>query len=232
MAAPVQFWFDKANTFYEQQAYDSAANYYEKILTAGTTNSTVYFNLGNSYFRLKKAGLALLNYEKALKLSPNDADIKANIMFANSSIIDKIPAPQQSFIATMLSHLHTLLPLHAQLWLLFGCLFVLAVLFVLFLYAASNMRLWIIYASVIFLVMTAALGFSVGNKIYTSERFSYAIVLTPSLDVKNQPDGNKVLFSVHEGSKLRITQTINDCAFVSLPTGVSGWVNVSSLGII
>jgi len=231
-AAPVSFWFDHANTLYEQKQYDSAAQYYEKILDAGTSNSAVYFNAGNCYFRVKKTGMAILYFEKALKLTPGDADISANISFANSTIVDKLPEPPQSFVGAILSRLHTLVPLHMQLWLLVALLFLLAALFVLFLRVSQNARLWIIYTSSILLFVTIGLGISVGVKIYAAENISSAIVLSPSLDAKNQPDGNKVLFTVHEGTKFRIRKIIGDWALVSLPTGVSGWVQMSSIGVI
>jgi hypothetical protein len=37
------------------------------------------YNLGNSYARAGKPGLAVLNYERARLLAPNDADIEANL---------------------------------------------------------------------------------------------------------------------------------------------------------
>lgn len=229
-SAPINYWFDHANALYEQQAYDSAAQYYEKILESGTTNSSVYFNLGNAYYRLKKVGPALLNYEKARQLSPDDPDILANIKFANSAIIDRMPEPEHSFIGAIMVRLHTLLPLQTQLWLLLVLLFCLSALFAAFLYVSQNARLWIIYCSTILLCLTVTLGISTGVKIYNKEQVAYAIVLAPSLDAKNQPNGNKVLFTVHEGTKFRIRKTLNDWALVSLPTGVSGWVQTSSLG--
>jgi tetratricopeptide (TPR) repeat protein len=230
--APVNFWFEKAGKLYEQQAYDSAAWYYEQVLSSGVTNSTVYYNLGNSYFRIKKVGLALLNYEKARKLAPNDADILANIRFANSVLIDRIPMPQQSFFGAILFRLHTLFPLSTQLWILFFLLLSLSALFSAGLYASQNARLWFIYLSSLLLLVTCAMGASAGVKIYNSERAGYAIVLTPSLDAKNEPNGNKLIFTVHEGTKFRLRKTIGEWSLVSLPTGMSGWVLTASLGKI
>lgn len=230
--APVNFWFEKANALYEHQAYDSAAFYYEEILSSGFTNSAVYFNLGNSYYRLKKVGLALLAYERALRLSPNDPEIHANIRFADAAIIDRIPEPPKTFFEVVLLRLHTLLPLGAQLWLMFFLLLALGVMFSASLYVSTNTRLWLIYLSSLVLLFSAAAGVSTGVKIYNSERIEYAVVLSPSLEAKNEPNGSKVIFAVHEGTKFRVHKTINDWSFVSLPTGLSGWVLSSSIGKI
>ncbi|HMD68527.1 MAG TPA: tetratricopeptide repeat protein [Chitinivibrionales bacterium] len=230
--APVNFWFEKANALYERQAYDSAAFYYEQILSSGFTNSAVYFNLGNSYYRLKKVGLALLAYERALRLSPNDPEIQANIRFANSAIIDRIPAPEKTFFEAVLLKLHTFLPLGAQLWLLFFLLLALGIMFAAGLHASPNARLWLIYLSSLVLLFGAAVGVSAGVKIYNSERVDYAVVLSTSLEAKNEPNGSKVIFTVHEGTKFRVHKTISDWSFVSLPTGLSGWVQSLSIGKI
>jgi tetratricopeptide (TPR) repeat protein len=231
-AAPVNYWFDRANALYEKQEYDSAAQYYENICASGMSNASVHFNLGNAYFRMKKVGFALLNYEKARQLSPDDPDVIANIKFANSAIIDRLPEPEYSFTGAIMARLHTFFPLQTQLWLLFGLLLCLSLLFTAFLYVSQNARLWIVYCMTILFCLTVLVGVSSGIKIYHKERVGYAIVLAPSLDAKNQPSGNKVLFTMHEGTKLRIRKTLGDWALVSLPTGASGWVQASSIGKI
>ena len=231
-AAPIDYWFEKANTFYEQQAFDSAKIYYEKITSSDIRNSAVFYNLGNTCFRLKKPGLSLLYFEKARKLSPNDPDIRNNIRFVQSTLVDRLPLPEQSFVEAALRHLHNLLSLNTQLWLVFFLLLALSVLFAFGLYAPVNVRLWIIYLSSILLFTTVCSGVSLGIKIYSNATVQEAIVLSPSVDAINQPNGSKVLFTVHEGTKFRVLKQLGDWSLVGLPTGVSGWMPTSSLGII
>ncbi len=51
--------------------------------TASVTFSAAsLYNLGNSYARAGKTGLAVLNYERASLLAPNDPDIQANLRYA------------------------------------------------------------------------------------------------------------------------------------------------------
>ncbi len=229
---PADYWFEKANAFYERQHYDSAASYYGKIVAADIRNSAVYYNLGNTYFRQRKAGLALLYFEKAAALSANDGDIRANTRFVQSTIIDRLPEPQQSFVEALLHYLHNAFSLQAQLWLLFVLLLTISVLFAVGIYAPAGLRLWIIYVSSIVLIATACCGISAGVKIYAKENIRHAIVLSPSVDAKNQPNGTMVLFTVHEGTKFRVRKQLGEWTLVSLSTGVSGWVLTSSLGII
>jgi Tetratricopeptide repeat. len=231
-AAPVDYWFEKANALFEQQNYDSAEAYYQKILSSGTNNSAVCFNLGNTYFRLKKIGLSMLFFEKALQLSPNDPDIIANIKFAQSALVDRLPQPDRSFVEVVLVRLHNLFSLNTQLWVIFAILLVLGIFFSLGIFVSSNARLWIIYLSSILIIVLAGFGISAGLKIYAHEKMPYAIVLSSSVEAKNQPNGNKVLFTVHEGTKFRVRKQLGEWSLVHLPTGVSGWVLSSSLGSI
>jgi tetratricopeptide (TPR) repeat protein len=231
-AAPVDYWFDKANSFYERQQFDSAQIYYEKITASDIRNSAVYYNLGNACFRLRKPGLALLYFEMAQKLSPNDPDIHTNIRFVQSTLVDRLPLPEQSFIEAVLRHLHNLISVNVQLWLVFGLLLSLSILFSAGLYASAHLRLWIIYLSSILAVVTICCGASLGIKIYSNATIKEAVVLSASIDALNQPSGEKVLFTVHEGTKFRIIKQIGNWSLVGLPTGVSGWVPTSSLGII
>jgi len=232
VAAPLNAWFEKANHLYEQQDYDSAAVYYHKIVDAGVHNSAVFYNLGNSYYRQHEIGRAILFYEKARTLAPLDEDIINNIKFANLNIVDRVPEPDRSLVDSFFRRLHRLLPLSTQLWLLLGLLTFLSLLFAFGLFASRNLRLWLIYLSSIIIIAVAGIGISAGFKIYAREQLSYAVVLQQSVKAKNEPRGDKILFTAHEGTKFRVRRTMDNWALVSLPNGVSGWVKRTALGRI
>jgi glucan phosphoethanolaminetransferase (alkaline phosphatase superfamily) len=140
--------------------------------------------------------------------------------------------PEQSFFETVLVRLHNLFSLNVQLWLIFIFLLTLGVFFSIGLFASPNIRLWLIYVSSLVVFICACIGISAGTKVYAGEKVHYAIVLTPSVEAKNQPNGNKVLFTVHEGTKFRVRKQLGEWSLVSLSTGVSGWVLSTSLGSI
>src|SRR5580704_1201173 len=43
------------------------------------------YNIANSYARMGKPGMAILNYQRAGLLSPNDPDIEANLQYVRTS---------------------------------------------------------------------------------------------------------------------------------------------------
>ena len=230
--APVEHWFEQGNAAYSNGQFDSAASYYQRIIESGTNNAAVLYNYGNSLFRLKKTGEARLAYEKAACLSPGDADIQANIKFIRSTIVDRVPEPERSFLDTILWKLHIFLPLKNQIWAALFLWSLLALFIGMFFFAAGNLRLWLIYLSVLTVLFLTVTGTSIGIKINESENISYAIVLDSSTDAKNEPNGSTTLFTAHEGIKIRIRKKNAGWALVSLPNGVSGWVELKSLGII
>jgi len=231
-AAPAQLWFEQANAFYKQERFDSAAAYYQKAVDAGTRSSVLYYNLGNACFRLGHMGPAILNYERARQLAPTDPDIDHNLRFARLNIVDRVPTPQRGFVETLLLRAHALLPLGAQLWLASGLLLALALMFAMGLFASHNARLWLVYGGSLLALVLALLVVSLAVKIYEQERVQQAVVLAPSADARNAPQGDKVLFTAHEGTTLRIRETADAWCLVSLPNGVSGWVETGSLGRI
>ena len=63
-------------------------------------SAELYYNLGNAYYRTENITRAVLNYERALLLSPGDADIRFNLQLARSKTIDKIVPESEMFFVT------------------------------------------------------------------------------------------------------------------------------------
>jgi hypothetical protein len=59
-----------------------------------------------------------------------------------------------------------------------------------------------------------------------------AVVLSPRIDVRNEPDGAQVLFSVHEGAKFSLIRRVGEWRLGSLENGLTGWVHEKDLGLI
>lgn len=76
--------FFRANGLYGQERYAEAAAEYEQVLAGGNESGHLYFNLGNAYMKSSDVGHAILNYERARRLIPRDADLHANLTFARS----------------------------------------------------------------------------------------------------------------------------------------------------
>ncbi|HQG68575.1 MAG TPA: tetratricopeptide repeat protein, partial [Paludibacteraceae bacterium] len=125
-----------ANDLYAKGNFHAAAEQYEKILKNEGIAPELYYNLGNAYYKMNEIGLAILNYERALKLSPRFEDARFNLQLAQQKVLDNVNYNQQFFIQrwiTNLMHMFT-----SNQWFTAGYLFFLAALIFAFLFAFGS----------------------------------------------------------------------------------------------
>src|SRR3989338_6537720 len=88
--------FEDGNAKYRAGDFKGAAAAYEPLIAAGEGTAAVYYNLGNTYFRLGQKGKAVAHYRRALRLSPRDADTRWNLQILKSTLPDKIEASEDN----------------------------------------------------------------------------------------------------------------------------------------
>jgi tetratricopeptide (TPR) repeat protein len=90
--------YNLGNSIYEQNRMQEAAESYKKAI-AGTSDpqlkSNAWFNLGNSYYQQKDFGESIKAYKESLKLQPNDAEAKKNLMLAMRQLQQQQQQQQQ-----------------------------------------------------------------------------------------------------------------------------------------
>ena len=60
-----------------------------------------------------------------------------------------------------------------------------------------------------------------------------AIVMSPQVDVLSAPsESGTQIFSIHEGLKVKITNTRNEWLEIRLPDGKEGWLLVKEVEVI
>jgi tetratricopeptide (TPR) repeat protein len=86
--------FDQANRLYEQGKFTDAATGYQQLVAAGHTSATMYYNLGNAWFKAGQLGRSVAAYRRAQQLSPRDPNIRFNLDFARKQVAGtNAPAP-------------------------------------------------------------------------------------------------------------------------------------------
>lgn len=219
------------NAAYERNDYAKAAEHYRQALDEGAANSRLYFNYANSLFRLNRLGMAILYYEKARKLSPNDEDVAFNLRFANAQTLDKNPVPEPNVITKSLWLLHSSYSINQGLWIALGLFSALFLAATLALYAGPALRGMLVTTCVLGVLGMAALVPSLAYKIRQQETVEYGIVITPSVGMYSGPgDTYQLLTKVHEGTKFEIVEVHGDWASVKLLNGKGGYVRLADLG--
>ncbi len=227
----VQGHLEQANQLYLQNDFQGALNEYRKVESSGFGSSTLYYNLGNSYYKLGQIPSAILYYERARLLNPRDEDILFNLNLANQLVVDQINPLKVFFLRSWFDSIASLLK--PDTWGIIGLLsFLILAAIAIALYATQGKRLrktGITLGSVLIFFIGLSLAFgTISNR--TLNHRKYAIVFAPTLTAKSSPDASGTdLFVIHEGLKVRITETVGGWSRIRLPDGNEAWVPDSAV---
>src|ERR1035437_6730290 len=75
-----------ANQLYNTAKYQAAIRKYQFVIGQGFESSELYYNLGNAFYKSGNMTYAILNFERAKKLAPNDETITYNLDLARTQI--------------------------------------------------------------------------------------------------------------------------------------------------
>jgi tetratricopeptide (TPR) repeat protein len=226
--------FVKANKEYSQKKYEEAVNSYQKVLDAGAKTAAVYYNLGNAHYRLNSFASAILNYERAHRLSPNDKDINANLAFVNAKITDKMEVVPELFFKRW--WISFLLLLTVQSWAILGVVALLlgfaGVIIYLFSREVGFKRLSFFSGLVLIFLGICCVSFASAAEGYLLSHKG-GIVFNGKVNVKSAPDTKqKTLMVIHEGTKVRIVEPKGEWLKVELPNGNVGWIEAAAVQLI
>lgn len=221
--------FERGNSLYREGKFDQAAAAYEAILNQGFAGAAVYFNLGNSYYRLGKVAPAILSYERALRLQPNDPDIKHNLSLVNLKASDRIEPLPDLFFVEWLRSFSVIIPLRTTVWLfvvawvlLFGGL---AAMYLLSWFSGLRFARAIAIGAFIALIPLIVLMIS---QVADSRSRDDAIVTAAVVTAKTSPDAQSLdAFVVHEGLKVRLSDNVAGWIKIVLADGKVGWVRAA-----
>lgn len=215
-----------ANQDYEAGKYTDAAAIYEAILNSGLHHSSVYYNLGNAYFKQGDLGRAILNYRRAQRLDPRDADIAANLSIARAQTVDKLDAPVEGGLSNLVQlaeewlTLSEALLLALALWLLVGVLALVALL-------KPTLRRWCAIGMGLLTIFLIAGSISMANRYYKNQDTPPAVIVAEAIDVTSGPGTSEqylVEFTLHSGAEVSLLESRPGWQRITLPGDLQGWV--------
>ncbi len=226
--------FAQANKAYAAEQYQDALNGYLSLVDQGLESADLYYNLGNAYYRTGELALAILYYERASKLRPGDKEIAENIAFCYSRTEDKIDAMPSFFLVRWWQSLVGVFSPRGWMWLLIAVSVVLVVLGTCFLLAHEyTWRKNSLMAAVATLVVWLVVLVATVNASYRVNHSRTAIVTAPLSVVKSSPNESSVdKFVLHEGTKVRMLDDMDQWVKISIADGNKGWLPVSDITMI
>ncbi|WP_370397810.1 tetratricopeptide repeat protein [Tenacibaculum dicentrarchi] len=226
--------FANANTLYKEGKYTKAIKLYKQLETTENVSSELYYNLANSYYKLNKIAPSIYNYEKAIQLNPLNEDAQNNLIIAKRLTLDRIEELPLTFLQRINKNL--LQKFTYNTWAIFVILlsFLASVLFILyyFSYTPNKKRLFFITSTISFLLLIITLSITY-LQYNQSKNNIEAIIFSEVVDVKNAPtkDADKI-FTLHEGTKVKILDTVDAWNKIKLADGKIGWVITNSIKVL
>ncbi len=223
--------WNSANAHYAAAGYQEALNEYLQIEGQGIESATLYYNMGNTYFKMRYVPQAILYYEKALTLDPGNKDIAYNLSIAQQECIDKIEAVPSFFLAQWVKDFRQSVSSNAWAW-IFVALLALALLLLLAFYFARGTgwrKTAFILSMLLFLLAAVGGSFAWKNRADVMRKDT-AIVFSAVSSVKSSPDTQgKDLLVVHEGTKVVVLEQVGEWARIELMDGRQGWILLSEI---
>ena len=229
--APVSPLFEEGNTAYNNGDFFKAVTLYEQTLLTGKHSASLYFNLGNAYYRLNKVAESIYYYEKAKQLEPKNEDFKVNSAFAKNMTIDAIEPLPESQLSQVQNSLYALAS--ASIWSKIVVLFVwlFAIFFSIYLLNKTTKLKRLFFVLSLFSLILFLSSFTI--KFFANaeqENKKYAIIFSNEINIWSEPNLRaEIQFTLHEGTKVELLDSLDEWEKIRIANGSEGWIKNASL---
>jgi tetratricopeptide (TPR) repeat protein len=223
--------FEQANALYNEGKYQEAINNYLKIAESKEHSSSLYYNLGNSYYKLNQTAPSIYYYEKALQLSPNDKDIKNNLIFAQNMTVDAFEVLPQTGFSKIIQNIIGKFSYDSWsvLSIIFMVLFVTFFLLYYFSVYQNKKRLYFAISLVSLLICLFAVLFAFNQNNLVNNQ-NPAIVFAQEIGVNAEPNNrSEEVFTLHEGTKINVEDSMGEWKKIKIADGKTGWLPSSEI---
>lgn len=226
--------FSKANQYYNQGKFEEAIDNYMQILASGEESSSLFYNLANAHYKLNHVPESIYYYEKSLALNPENEDATNNLAFANQMTIDAITPLPKTWIQNFSNTITTIFS--PNTWAILSILgvFFFVISFLLYYFSEKTG-----IKRIFFTAMLATLIFTIGTYFIAdfhwknTQNEKFAIIFDKNIRVLSEPNNHSnELFLLHEGTKIKVLESLNSWVKIKLADGKTGWINENSIKII
>lgn len=213
-----------AQDAYVRGDYTSAIALYDSVVTQHPRSSAAMYNLANSYLQAGDIGHAILWYERALRIKPQDADILHNLAIARARRIDPVVEIKAFFLQRWLHGISGVLPPVGWGILCLCVIWGLAIGIGLRIYRNGWLpgdKWWLTAGAAVF-VIAICLGIF---RLREMQRTDEAIVLQTEVVVTSAPDTRSLhIARIGPGEKLHILDALEGFYKVRLANFEQGWI--------
>jgi tetratricopeptide (TPR) repeat protein len=226
-------FYNEGNKSYSSGDFDKALEMYRKVLDSGVESPELFYNTGNAFFKKGQIGMARYYWEKALRLKPGDDDVKHNIEFLRMhKLQDKFSTANEG---NMFVYIYRSVNLRTW-YQLFIVTYALCCIFLAVRMVSSK-------DGVRFLALTLFITFLIGaaysgTNMYLKNRYesgsSRGVIVAHEIPVKSEPDDDlgTDLFTLHEGTMVRMLETRGDWYKIVAGEKLIGWIRKKDSKVI
>ncbi|RPD91211.1 tetratricopeptide repeat protein [Aureibaculum marinum] len=225
-AAQVDSLFMRANKLYQNEKYSEALELYKEIEKHNITSDDVLYNIANTYYKMNKVAPAIYYYEKVLQQSPNHADAKFNLAFAQRMTLDNIEPLPKTIWQKINDSIILKFSYNTWAWIAVSLSFLFAVLFLLYHFSYSTASKRFYFASSFISAFLTVLMIAIAYQNYKYVKSNQeAIVFAQQTEVKTAPTvSSEVSFELHEGTKVKVLESLDNWKKIKIADGKIGWI--------
>ncbi|MCF6248979.1 MAG: BatD family protein [Desulfobacula sp.] len=227
LATPSTHYFEAVKN-YKAGEFKKAAEKFEAIAKTPINNPYLFYNIGNAYLKSGDIGHAVVWYERAKRLAPNDPDLKFNLAYANSQIKDK--SEEAVNMMDVLFFWDNLIQIK---YLQLGTIFLAFLFFSWAGFRTIKQQPVLsgtgILICAVFLLTTTITGISMVKQ--TAQL--HAIIIEDKIDVRSGVLNNATrLFALHAGTRVRVEEKRDKYLKIFFAKDKVGWIRASVAEII
>ncbi|MBQ7691481.1 MAG: tetratricopeptide repeat protein [Muribaculaceae bacterium] len=231
---------DRATQAYNQELYTEALQLYQQAERQEGASAALYVNMGDTYYRLKDTGRAILCYERALLLDPGNGDARYNLDFVRQ----KAGLPDESGASILSIWANRLLSsCSSNTWAVLAIAAFILCLLAVVLYVFSSrvvLRKVGFFGAIALLALTVPANVGAFVTHNRATRHNTAIVMAEKATLGTSPrtpaGTGEIAFELPAGRKVQLGDTVrvgqNLWLRATTPDGRQAWINAQDVEVI
>ena len=216
-----------------RELYQKTLMRFERIVReGGISNGKLYYNIGNTYFKMKDIGRAILNYRRAEQFIPNDPNLRQNLNFARANRADHIEEKQETRILKTLFFWHYDLSTGTRVY-VFAAFFMLLWVFAsVRIFFRRPFTVWCIAVSLLFSILSGAS--LIVEHVHRQQTRPGVVIAQEVVARKGNSETYEPSFKdpLHAGTEFTLVETRADWSRIELPDSRECWVPKTDIELV
>ncbi len=212
--------FHQGNEEFSRSEFQAASETFTQLTESEGFSSAVLYNMANSYSQSGKTGKAILTYERALRLSPSDPDIRGNLelLRKEQGLFPKEPSNTEEFFSLLTIRQWSLLALCS--------------LAVIALFQLIGLRYRFTRKTTVTVLTLSFLAFSMGSMgtVFEYRLFNPSVVIATDARILVSPFSSATsIGALQEGRLVYPEKHHHNFSYVADETDRKGWIPAASI---